>query len=251
MKATFIKSILAAFIIIMSVNAKSKAQTYYPVYLCDGGTATLHTPEEGGLSNGDKIHWYLEGVEIPGSVATYDGTTANSTNYTTPNNLAPGVHNYTSRIESAAGCWGELSAPFQVYQLPGKTLALSTNNASYCGDNATLSSVITATTIPGQTLPDGIEYIYVWSATKNGTNVAPLTGIGTDEGSKTAVNKFTLTTTSAATYVFNATVAYVKTAANTGGVIKSGDAKGCEVTATATQMVTVTPKPVKPTIVVQ
>ena len=247
MKATFFKSILAAFIIILSVSAKSKAQTYYPVYLCDGGTATLHTPEESTLSNGDKVHWYLEGTEV--DVKTFTGT-ANETNYVTPSNLAPGVHNYTSKIESAAGCLGDLSDPFQVYQLPSKTLALVANNASYCGSDASLSSVITATTTPAQALPAGIEYGYVWSATKNGTNVSPLSGIGSDDGSKTDVNKFTLNTTGAGTYVFNATVKYVKTAANT-GVLKSGDNNGCVVTATATQTVTVTPKPVKPTIIIQ
>jgi hypothetical protein len=247
MKTTFIKSILAAFIIILSVSAKSKAQTYYPVYLCDGGTATLHTPEESTLSNGDKVYWYLEGVQV--DVKTFTGV-ANETNYVTPNNLANGVHNYTSRIESAAGCWGDLSDPFQVYQLPSKTLALTANNASYCGSDASLSSVITATTTPAQVLPAGIEYVYVWSATKDGTNVSPLSGIGSDDASKTAINKFTLNTTSAGTYVFNATVKYVTTAANT-GVLKSGDNNGCVVTATATQTVTVTPKPVKPTIIIQ
>jgi outer membrane lipoprotein-sorting protein len=247
MKATFIKSILAAFIIILSVSVRSKAQTYYPVYLCDGGTATLHTPEESTLSNGDKVHWYLEGTEV--AVKTFTGT-ANETNYVTPGNLANGVHNYTSKIESVAGCLGDLSDPFQVYQLPSKTLALVANNASYCGSDATLSSVITATTTPGQALPAGIEYAYVWSATKNGTNVNPLSGIGSDDASKTDVNKFTLNTTGAGTYVFSATVKYVKTAANT-GALKSGDNKGCEVTATATQTVTVTPKPVKPTIIIQ
>ncbi|SDF78059.1 hypothetical protein SAMN05421827_101522 [Pedobacter terrae] len=248
MKTTFIKSIFAAFIILLSVNAKSEAQTYYPVYLCDGGTATLHTPEESTLSAGDKVHWYLEGTEV--ATKTFNGT-ANETNYVTPNNLATGVHNYTSMIESSAGCFGEVSAPFQVYQLPGKTLALTANNTSYCGENSSLSSIITATaTTPGQALPAGIEYAYVWSATKDGTNVNPLSGIGADDGSKTDVNKFTLNTTVAGTYVFNATVKYVLTTANT-GVLKSGDNRGCEVTATAPQTVTVTPKPVKPTIVIQ
>lgn len=247
MKRTFIKSLLAAFLLVFSLSTKSEAQTYYPVYLCDGGTATLRTPEESTLANGDKVHWYLEGVEV--AVNTFNGT-ANSTNYVTPNNLTAGVHNYTSRIESAANCWGDLSDPFQVYQLPGKTLALVANNATYCGSDPSLKSEITATTTPAQALPAGIEYEYVWSATKNGTNVTPLSGIGSDNGSKTNVNIFTLNTTGAGTYVLNATVKYVKTAANT-GVIKSGDNKGCEVTATATQTVTVTPKPVKPTIVIQ
>ncbi|RYZ94746.1 MAG: hypothetical protein EOP47_27225 [Sphingobacteriaceae bacterium] len=247
MKATSIKTISAVFILILSLNAKSKAQTYYPVYLCDGGTAALHTPEESTLANGDKVHWYLEGTEV--DVKIFNGT-ANQTNYVTPNNLTPGVHNYTSRIESAAGCMGDLSDPFQVYQLPSKTLALTASNASYCGSDATLSSIITATATPAQVLPAGIEYVYVWSATKNGTNVSPLSSIGADDASKTAINNFTLNTTGAGSYVFNATVKYVKTAANT-GVLKSGDNNGCEVTATATSTVIVTPKPIKPTIIVQ
>ncbi|RZK75433.1 MAG: hypothetical protein EOO92_16220 [Pedobacter sp.] len=247
MKATFIKSILAAFIIIMSVNAKSKAQTYYPVYLCDGGTAILHTPEESGLVIGDKVHWYLEGVEV--DVKSYDGT-ANTTDLITANNLTHGVHNYTSRIESIAGCLGDLSDPFQVYQLPTKTLALTKSIASYCGSDSNLSSVITATTTPAEALPAGIEYSYVWSATKNGTDVSPISTIGIDLASKTGLNTFTLNTTDHGTYVFNATVKYVITAPNT-GILKSGDAKGCEVATTTPQTVTVTPKPVKPTIVVQ
>ncbi|MDQ7947387.1 MAG: hypothetical protein REI78_00910 [Pedobacter sp.] len=247
MKSSFFKTILAAGLLIMGFSKNSKAQTYYPVYLCDGGTATLHTPEEATLANGDKVHWYLEGVEV--AVLTYNGT-VNVTNYVTPNNLGNGVHNYTNRIESVAGCLGDLSDPFQVYQLPSKTLALTASNASYCGSDATQSSVITATTTPAQALPAGIEYAYVWSATKNGANVNPMSGIGAEDGATTAVAKFTMTTTGAGTYVFNATVKYVKTAANT-GVIKSGDNQGCEVSAAATQTVTVTPRPIKPTIVIQ
>ncbi|RYF17505.1 MAG: hypothetical protein EOO42_15820 [Flavobacteriales bacterium] len=247
MKVTFIKSILAAFIIIFSVNAKSKAQTYYPVYLCDGGTATLHTPEESTLVSGDKVYWYLEGTQV--AVLTYDGT-ANKTNYVTPNNLSAGVHNYTSRIESLAGCLGDISDAFPVYQLPTKTLALTKSIASYCGSDASLSSVITATTSPAQTLPAGIEYAYEWTATKNGTNVSPLSGIGTDLASKTNINTFTLSTTDPGIYTFNAKVKYVVATGNT-GALKSGDSKGCETPATATETVTVTPKPVKPTIVIQ
>jgi hypothetical protein len=249
MKTTFIKSILGAFIIILSVSANIKAQTYYPVYLCGGGTATLHAFEETTLVSGDKVHWYLAGVEV--DVKTFNGT-AKSTDYVTPNNLSAGVHNYTTKIESVAGCWGDVSDPFQVYQLPNKTLALTSNNASYCGSDATLNSVITATTTPAQALPANIGYTYAWTATKNGSTVTPTT-IGSDDASKTDVNKFTLTTTGAGTYVLNATVVYIKLDADPlkGGVIKSGDTKGCEIAATATSTVTVTPKPVKPTIIIQ
>lgn len=241
------KAMFATLIIILCISVNSKAQTYYPVYLCNGGTATLHTPEEGGLTNGDKVYWYLNGTQV--AEKTYDGT-LNSTNYVTPNNLAHGVNSYTSRILSVANCWGDMSDPFQVYQLPTKTLELTTSKTTYCGEDASLSSVITATTTPLHSLPDGIEYEYVWTATKNGTAVSPLSGIGTDAGLKAAVNTFTLTTTGAGTYVFNATVKYVKATGNT-GVLKSGDNLGCETAATAIQTVTVTPKPAKPTIVIQ
>ncbi|RYY30739.1 MAG: hypothetical protein EOP46_21285 [Sphingobacteriaceae bacterium] len=246
---TIIKTIFATLIVMLGVSAKSNAQTYYPVYLCDGGTATLHMPEETTLTTGDKVYWYLNGSTTPVAEREYNGT-ANSTDYVTPNNLGHGVNTYTSRILSVANCWGDMSEAFQVYQLPSKTLALTTNKTTYCGDDATLNSVITATTTPLHALPDGIEYEYVWSATKNGTALTPLSGIGTEGTSKTAVNTFTLTTTGAGTYVLNATVKYVKTVANT-GALKSGDNKGCETPATTTQTVTVTPKPVKPTIVIQ
>ena len=247
MKTRIIKSILAAFIIVMSVNAKSKAQTYYPVYLCDEGTATLSIPEEKELVAGDKVYWYKDGTQV--AMINYNGTT-NHTNYVTPKTLSAGVHNYTSRIESAAGCLGEMSGAFQIYQLPTKTLALTTSKTSYCGSDGSLSSVITANTMPAEVLPDGIGYEYVWTATKNTTPLTTISGIGVDLASKTELNTFTLNTTDPGTYVFNATVKYVIMAPNT-GVLKSGDNKGCEVPASAPQTVTVTPKPSKPTIVIQ
>jgi hypothetical protein len=249
MKATILTAILTMFLL-TGINLSANAQTYYNVYLCDNGTATLRTPEEASLVAGDKVRWYKDGVELPGSPIAYTG--ANSTNYALPTNLAVGEHQYTSAIESAGGCLGDPSDPFSVYKLPTKNLALSApTNATYCGDNsaAVVASQITATATPASNLPAGISYSYVWTVTKDGAPVSPLTSVGTDNGSETNNNVFTMTATGAGSYVFSATVVYKLSAGNT-GVMRSGDTKGCEVGSTSSQTVTVTPKPGKPSIVI-
>jgi hypothetical protein len=243
MKTTFTRTALATLLLVLGLAVSSYAQTYYNVYLCDNATAKLHMPEESTLTAGDKVHWYLEGVEVAGSPFTY--STAGSTDLTVPGNLAVGLHNYTTAIESNGGCLGDPSDPFTIYKLPTKTLALTATNATYCGANSgpTSGSAITATTTPGATLPDGIAYAYTWTVTESGNPATP----GTADGSSTSTSVYTMNTTTAGTYVFNATVKYVLAAGNT-GVFIAGDSNGCEVTATATQTVTVTPKPSKPTI---
>jgi len=244
MKTTITRNIITTLILLLGLTFSSYAQTYYDVYLCDNATATLHMPEESTLTAGDKVHWYLAGTEV----AVYTYSAANSTNYTVPNNLTVGSHNYTTRIESAAGCLGDPSDPFSVYKLPNKTLALSApTNSTYCGDASgpAASSQITATATPASNLPDGIGYTYNWSATFNGNPVNPLSSIGSSNGSTTNQNVFTLTTSQPGAYVFNATVNYTLLPGNP-GVLRAG--AGCEVSAATTQTITVTPKPGKPTI---
>jgi hypothetical protein len=243
MKTTITRTALATFVLLLSFAFSSHAQTYYDVYLCDNATATLHMPEESTLANGDKVHWYENGVEVAGSPFTF--SVANSTNYTVPNSLTVGLYNYTTAIETQGGCMGLPSDPFKVYKLPTKTLALTKTNATYCGANSgpLSGSEITATTTPGASLPDGIGYAYTWTVTSAGNPATP----GTADGSNTNTSVYTMNTTTAGTYVFNAKVKYVKLAANT-GVFIAGDNNGCEVTATATQTVIVTPKPGKPSI---
>ncbi|RYF25451.1 MAG: hypothetical protein EOO42_03730 [Flavobacteriales bacterium] len=247
MKTTITRTALATLVLLLSLTFSSYAQTYYKLYLCSDATAKLRTPEEATLVSGDKVHWFLDGTAV-GTPITFNGT-AGSTDIAVPSNLTVGLHNYTTQIESKDGCLGPKSDDFPIYKLPSKTLALSTpTNASYCGDSSgpSASSQITATTTPGAALPDGVEYVYSWSATFNGAAVTPVTSIGSDNASKTNQNIFTLNTITAGTYVFSATVNYVLTAANT-GVLKSGTT--CEATATTSQTITVTPKPGKPTIV--
>ncbi len=244
MKTTITRNIITTLILLLGITFSSYAQTYYNVYLCDNATATLHMPEESTLTAGDKVHWYLAGTEV--GVYTYSG--ANSTNYTVPNSLPVGPHNYTTRIESAAGCLGDESDPFSVYKLPNKTLALSTpTNTTYCGEASgpAASSSITATATPAAPLPDGIGYTYTWSAMFNGSPVPSMAAIGSSNGSTTNQNVFTLTAIQAGTYVFNATVNYTLLPGNP-GVLRAG--AGCEVSAATSQTITVTPKPVKPSI---
>jgi len=243
MKTTITRTVLTTLVLLLGLTFSSYAQTYYNVYLCDNGTVDLR-PDEPNLANGDKVHWYLDGSEV--TVFTYSG--AGSANYTVPANLLVGPHNYTSRIESAAGCWGDPSDPFSIYKLPTKTLALSTpTNTTYCEGNSgsATNSQITATATPAAGLPDGVGYSYTWSATRNGTTI-PVASIGSDNASTTDQNVFTLNTTTPGAYIFSATVKYTLLAGNTGQLRPT---TGCEVSSTTTQTITVTPKPGKPTIV--
>ncbi|WP_343532489.1 hypothetical protein [Pedobacter sp.] len=243
MKTTITRTVLTTLVLLLGLTFSSYAQTYYNVYLCDNGTVNLR-PNEPNLANSDKVYWYLDGNQV--AVFTYSGT--GSANYAVPANLPVGPHNYTSRIESAAGCWGDLSDPFSVYKLPTKTLALSPpTNTTYCEGNSgsAANSQITATASPASPLPDGIGYSYTWSATRNGTAVTPITDIGSDNASTTNQNVFTLTTVNPGSYVFSATVNYVLLPGNP-GVLEQQN--GCPVNATTTQTITVTPKPGKPTI---
>jgi plastocyanin len=245
MKATITRTVLTTLFLLLGLTFSSYAQTYYQLYLCDAGTAKLRTPQEPTLAVGDKVHWFVDGNPY-GSPLEYNGT-AGSTDITVPANLSVGLHNYTSSIESKDLCMGPLSDPFTVYKLPSKTIALNTpTNPKYCGDVTGLSSVITATATPGETLPDGVGYTFTWSATFNATAVPNITTIGTVTGNEPNINNtFTLNTTTAGTYVFNAKVVYTLLTGNT-GTLRPTD--GCEVSTTTSQTITVTPKPGKPTI---
>lgn len=253
MKKTITRTLLATMVLLLSYTVSSYAQTYYHLYLCDNATATLH-PEEPvtPLVSGDKVHWFLDGVALPGNPKVYDGTAA-SIDIVVPASLTDGLHVYTTAVETLAGCLGDPSDPFNVYKLPTKTLALTENRATYCAADSNPSlagAIITATTTPTAALPAGIDYIYTWSATKNGVAYTPLSDIGSSDGSKTNVNIFTMSIKDAGTYVFSTKVKYELDAAAVafGSILKSGDGSGCEVTATATQQVIVTPKPSKPRI---
>ncbi len=248
MKRTIIRTTILSLIFLVSCSLYSYAQPYHDVYLCDNASVGLHMPEETTLVAGDKVFWFKDGNAVP--VASFTYSVPNSTNLTIPGTLAVGLHKYTTAIESVGGCLGPQSNPFEIYKLPTKALALSApTNVAYCADSSgpTSSSKITATTTPGAALPSGVGYVYTWSVTKDGVAVSPISSVGNDDSSKTATNIFTINTTAEGTYVFNAKVKYVLLAGNT-GVFKAGDSNGCEVTATSSQTVTVTPKPKKPTI---
>lgn len=250
MTTTTSHKLLATLILFIGLTLKSQAQTYYDVYICGNKSVKLHMSEENTLNNGDKVHWFDENDNAIGTPITFNGISG-VTDLTIPASLTVGLHTYKTRIESVGGCLGDPSEPYTIYKLPTKQLALSENRAAYCADesNTIKDATITATTTPAATLPDGFEYAYTWSVTKNGNAYSPLSDIGSSDNSTTTENKFKMTTKDAGTYVFSATVKYVKTAANTGGVLVAEDSDGCSVSQTATQTITVTPKPGKPTII--
>jgi len=255
MKKTITRTFLATLALLFSFSFSSDAQTtYHDLYLCDNATASLVPSQT--LSNGDKVHWFriIPGQtarETVGSPITYSG--AGSANLTLPTDLTTGLYQYFSAIESAAGCLGPDSDPFNVYKLPTKTLALTATNAAYCAESSGTQmpridgSVITATTTPTEALPDGIGYAYDWTVTFNGAT--PTVAPGSAANGNGATNNYTMTTTTAGTYVFDAKVKYVALTGNT-GVFKSPNDGGCQVNATANQQVLVTPKPTKPTITI-
>lgn len=249
MKKTITRTALATLVLLLSLTFSSYAQTYYNVYICGNKSVKLHMPQENTLSNGDKVHWFDENDNAIGLPKTYNGTPG-ETDLEIPANLGVGLHTYKTRIESLAGCLGDPSLPYTIYKLPTKDLALTENRAAYCAEESNplvKDATITATTTHPSAPPAGFEYAYTWSVTKNGAPYSQLSEIGSSDNSVTDVNKFTMTVKDPGTYVFTATVKYVKTIANT-GVLVSEDADGCVVSKTATQTITVTPKPSTPTI---
>lgn len=247
MKTTITRTALATLVLLIGLTLQSHAQTYYDVYICGDKSVKLHMLEESTLVNGDKVHWFDENDNPIGLPITYNG--ANTTDLVIPATLAVGLHQYKTRIESLGGCLGDPSNLYTIYKLPTKELVLTENRAAYCAEesNTIKNAEITATTTPAVPLPAGFEYAYTWSVTKDGTPYTPLSDIGTSGNSTTNEDKFTMTVKDAGTYVFSATVKYVKTAANTGTLV-SADTNGCSVSQTATSQITVTPKPSKPTI---
>lgn len=251
MKRTITCTAFATLVLLLSLAFSGFAQTpssYYDVYICGDRSVKLHMPEENTLANGDKVHWFDENDNAIGTPKIYNGP--NSTDLDIPANLTVGLHQYKTRIENLGGCLGDPSLPYTIYKLPTKELALTENRAAYCAEESNPSikdATITATTTPLSPLPAGFEYAYTWTVTKNGTPYSPISNIGSSDNSTTDVNKFTMTVKDAGTYVFSASVKYVKTAGN-GSIFVAADNDGCSVSQTATQTITVTPKPARPTI---
>lgn len=250
MKRTITRTALATIVLLLSLAFYGLGQTpsspYYDVYICGDRSVKLRTPEENTLSNGDKVHWFDENDNAIG-MKVYNGTPG-STDLEIPATLAVGLHQYRTRLENTGGCLGDPSNLYTIYKLPTKQLTLTSNRIAYCAEesNTIKDAIITATTTPISPTA-GFEYAYTWSVTKDGTPYLPLSEIGSSDNSKTNVNNFTMSIKDKGTYVFSASVKYVKTADN-GSIFVAADNDGCSVSQTATQTVIVTPKPTKPTI---
>lgn len=236
---TYLKILIIALFI---TQGKAFAQTY-PVYLC-GTSASVTLVPNAVINTGDRIVW----VETTGGVNT-EVQNSTSPNFVTPAGLSVGEHSYQVHIISAApaGCAGDPSDEYKIYQLPSTTITLAAPTlANYCSViTPAASSAIVATSTPGQTLPQDVTYAYTWTATKGGTAVADVTTIGSvSTSSNTLTNTFTLNTTSVGVYALTASSKYV---VPTGSTLKSSDGQGC-VNTTTPETVTVSPQPAKPTI---
>ncbi|TZF82054.1 hypothetical protein FW774_15275 [Pedobacter sp. BS3] len=247
MKRTITTSVLGV-IAIMLYFTNFVSAAIYPVYVCGDATVTLKPAFAETLAPGDKVIW----SEVGGSAVE---KTSADPNFTTPDNLSAGVHQYTVHVISAspAECKGDVSDVYEIYKLPETTLALSNpSNAKYCEENSgsgsapVTSSVITATATPAQALPEGVGYIYTWAVTKDGS-AAAIAGVGADDSGTGTTNVFTMNATAKGVYAFTASAKY---SVPSGSVLKSASGSGCEAIS-GSKTVEVTPKPGKPTIAIE
>lgn len=236
---TYLRILIIALFII---QGKAFAEIY-PVYLC-GPTASVTLVPNAVINTGDLVVW----VKTTGGTTT-EVQKGTGHNYVTPVNLPVGEHSYQVHIISAApaGCAGDPSVEYKIYQLPTTTIALALPTvANYCSVvTPAASSDIVATSTPSITLPQDVTYSYTWAATKGGTVVADANSIGTvTTSTNTLTNTFTLNTTDVGVYALTASSKYVVPA---GSTLKSSDSQGC-VNTSSSQTVTVSPQPAKPTI---
>lgn len=251
MKTTMTKFGILVLLFVLPLG--TFAAVNFPLYLCGGATANLKPDATvtAALAVGDRVIWQeFDAADQPiGTATTLNVTTAGTVgNFTTPVGLGSGSHSYKVFVISAAPntCTGDVSDPFSLYVLPAATATLGTpSNANYCeAGGATSSSVVTAT-VPALAAAIGtdITYNYDWTATKDGSAVTPVTGVG-GIGSA-ADNIFTLSTTTTGTYKLKLSINYVPAA---GVTLKSGDGNGCVVTSAESSDIKVTPKPGKPVV---
>jgi hypothetical protein len=232
-KTTFKKLRLFAFLVLLSPLA-AFAQSTPNVYVCGTGQATFN-PSFGTYTpvNGDQIIWTVDGSAQAAII--YNGSNAG---LQTSASLTTGTHRYTVKVIPADAnlCPGEASDEIVVEKLPDPAIALSTPKTDFCTDLASKAEITAAP--QSITLPTGVTFTYVWTATLGATTITDITTIATPAGDKLTL-KDGLTV---GDYVFTATATY-----STGGV-PIVPAASC--TASATQNIKIAPKPGKATITI-
>uniref|UniRef100_F4C3R1 Uncharacterized protein n=1 Tax=Sphingobacterium sp. (strain 21) TaxID=743722 RepID=F4C3R1_SPHS2 len=232
------------------------------IYICSTASATLNYVGGHTLVAGDRVIWQeFDGADNPIGAGPVELTyTSSLTDVALTLSAASdittlGSHFYKAYVLSAnpANCSGDLSDEVEIYRLPDLILDLTPLISSYCAEasGTTAESVITAstTTQESHVLPTDVLLAYNWSATKDGIAVTPISSIGTAQTNNTGglslTNTFTMNATGVGEYSFSATVAYPSQSAS--GITIKG---GCSANSNTPAVVTVTPKPGKPTITV-
>lgn len=230
---TFFRTIL--FALFLMISSTALADTFY---VCIGATLTLNPAATTGVT----YSWDVKDTDGITSLTGFPRATAPTSLPSTPGTYK--VLLISTPISSTDCAPDVVEHNFIV--LPALTISLGApSNPSYCETSATPSSLITqsASTVPTGTGNDlEIEYSYM-VAKDGGTAVDGTTG---GLGSIAADGKYTLSTTTPGVYVITGTVKYKQKTGFTNALL---NASGCPATS-ATQTVTVTAKPAKPTITI-
>jgi|GEM_PF-520939 len=232
------------------------------IYICSTASVTLNYVGGHTLVAGDRVVWQeFDASDNPVGSPTELAYSSDVSDVALSLSAATeitglGSHFYKAYVLSAnpANCSGDLSDNVEIYRLPDLTLNLTSLVAAYCAEasGGVAESIITATTTTqnDHTLPTDVLLAYSWSATRDAEAVDPISSIGIVEPNNTTAlaltNTFTMNAIGIGEYAFSATVAYPVQSAD--GITIKG---GCSANSEANAVVTVTPKPGKPTITVE
>lgn len=223
--------------VIFFVTAQfASAATYY---ICNGSTLSFSTPTP--ITN-VTYSWDVKDVDGTTSLAGYPRAAAPTSLPTTP-----GTYKI---ILSATADVATVCAPDAVENsfvvLPTLSITIGAPSSStYCETAATKTSTVTqsTSTVPGGATND-LEIEYTYMVSKDGG--AAVDGTTGSLGSIDGAGKYTLSTVAPGSYVITGYVKYKQKTGFTGTLLNSS---GC-VANSGTQTVTVTAKPVSPTITV-
>jgi hypothetical protein len=237
MRTNSTKFKIMLIVLMTSISSTAMSATYFA---CAGAALSLTA----GLPSGTTANWDIK----------KDGTQFGTPGPTAPTSFAdPGTYEITlvSLTDAGSGLCPSDPETNTIIILPPLALTLTApTNAAYCVANGNANSSDIAVT--GATLPSSagnnleLEYSYSVAATVGGTTT---TVAGSTVGTiDQATGKFTLNTTAPGTYVITGSVKYKQAASNTTSPLLG--TTGCAATGVAPQTITVTPKPVKPTITI-